>query len=151
LRWCARALTVGASSSSRARVSALVMVAAVDVAAGATLALADVKAERRDISAVADSIATPAQAAGMASRRQLRAGELLRAGALAAPILVKRGEAVRIVARREQVEVTMAGEALDAGARDALVRVRNANGAILRTRVLAPGTVEPVDLAPSIQ
>jgi flagella basal body P-ring formation protein FlgA len=136
---------------ARARVSALVMVAAVDVAAGATLALADVKAERRDISAVADSIATPAQAAGMASRRQLRAGELLRAGALAAPILVKRGEAVRIVARREQVEVTMAGEALDAGARDALVRVRNANGAILRTRVLAPGTVEPVDLAPSIQ
>ena len=136
---------------ARASVSALVLVAAADVATGSTLALADVKLERRDISAVADSVATPAQVAGMATKRQLRTGELLRAGALAAPMLVKRGEAVRIVARREQVEVTMAGEAMDAGARDALVRVRNANGAVIRTRVVAPGTVEPVDLPASIQ
>jgi flagella basal body P-ring formation protein FlgA len=135
----------------RAGVTAMVLVAGAELPAARALEAADVRLERRDVSAVADSIGTPQAALGQAPKRQLRAGELLRASQLAALALVKRGDAVRIVARREQVEVTMSGEAMDAGARDAAVRVRTANGNVLRARVTGPGTVEPVDLPASIQ
>ena len=70
---------------------------------------------------------------------------------LTAQLLVKRGEAVRIVARNEQIEVSMAGEAMDPGARGALIRVRNQNGNIIKARVTGAGTVEPADLPVSIQ
>jgi flagella basal body P-ring formation protein FlgA len=66
-------------------------------------------------------------------------------------MLVKRGAAVRIVARREQIEVSMAGEALDAGARGALLRVRNANGTVIRARVTGADMVEPADTPASAQ
>ena len=59
--------------------------------------------------------------------------------------------AVRIVARNEQIEVSMAGEALDPGARGALIRVRNTNGNIIKARVTGAGTVEPAELPLSIQ
>jgi flagella basal body P-ring formation protein FlgA len=60
-------------------------------------------------------------------------------------VLVKRGDAVLMLARREGIEVSTAGEALDAGARGAMVRVRNAtSGQVVRMRVAGQGTVEPV-------
>jgi flagella basal body P-ring formation protein FlgA len=80
----------------------------------------------------------------------LRPGDILRSGQLSSPVLVKRGDAVLMIARREGIEVSTAGEALDAGARGALVRVRNAgSGQIVRMRVAGPGAVEPVDSAVS--
>jgi flagella basal body P-ring formation protein FlgA len=134
----------------RAQVSARVVVSAAEVAAGRVLTADDLLLERHDISAIPDSLADVKAALGLAARRTLRGGEVLRAAMLAAPTLVKRGDAVRIVARREQVEVSMAGEALDSGARGAVLRVRNANGATIRARVSAAGTVEPVDMPVSI-
>ncbi len=137
---------------ARAQVTARVAVAAAALPAGRALAADEVALERRDVSMVADSVADPAAVVGLASRRSLRAGELLRSGQMAAPALVKRGEAVQIVARRGAIEVSMAGEALDGGAQDAVVRVRNANsGAVIRARVVAAGTVEPLDLPGRIQ
>lgn len=136
----------------RAAVSARVAVSAAPLAAGKALAAQDVAMERRDVSAIGDSLAEPDAALGLASRRNLRAGEVLRRGQLVALAVVKRGEAVRIVARRAQVEVSMAGEALDAGAPGALVRVRNtASGAVIQARVVAAGTVEPADAPGAIQ
>ncbi|MDC8756485.1 flagellar basal body P-ring formation chaperone FlgA [Janthinobacterium fluminis] len=136
----------------RAAITARVAVSSVPVPAGRALAADEVVLERRDISAVADSVADLAALLGQASRRSLRAGELLRKSQFAALPLVKRGEAVRIVARRAQVEVSMAGEALEAGALDAVVRVRNAaSGNVIRARVVAAGTVEPVDLPGAAQ
>jgi flagella basal body P-ring formation protein FlgA len=134
----------------RAQVSARIAVAAADVAAGKVIADEDVALERHDISGVADAVSDPADVVGLSGRRALRAGEVLRLALLSAPTLVKRGEAVRIVARHEQVEVSMAGEALDAGARGTLVRVRNANGTIIRAKVTGAGTVQPADMPVTI-
>ncbi|HEY0488517.1 MAG TPA: flagellar basal body P-ring formation chaperone FlgA [Telluria sp.] len=132
----------------RAKVSAMVAVTAAPLAAGQMLSDADIVLERRDISAVSDAIGAPEAAVGQASRRTLRAGELLRQSHLAAPILVKRGEPVVMVARIDAIEISTAGEALDSGARGAVVRVRNvSNGRIVRMRVTEAGTVEPVELA----
>nr|WP_308495514.1 flagellar basal body P-ring formation chaperone FlgA [Duganella guangzhouensis] len=132
--------------SVRAQISARVAVAASDVPSGRALVDEEVLLERHDISAIGDSIADPADAVGLSGKRTLRAGELLRKAMLMAPILIKRGEPVRIVARREQIEVSMAGEALDAGARGDSIRVRNANGATIRARVTGAGTVEPASV-----
>lgn len=132
----------------RATLSARVLVTAGPVAAGQPLVAEQVTLARRDISAVADSIAEPDEALGLTSRRALRGGELLRKSQLAALPLVKRGQEVRIVARREQVEVSMNGEALDNGAQGEVVRVRNTNsGTVIRARVTGAGQVEPADMA----
>jgi flagella basal body P-ring formation protein FlgA len=131
----------------RARVSAVVAVTAAPVKAGEVLGEEHVTLERRDVTIMNDAIGAPEAVLGQTSRRSLRAGEVLRANGLAAPILVKRGDQVLMVARQEGIEVSMAGEALDAGARGAVVRVRNtASGQVVRMRVASPGTVEPVDL-----
>ena len=130
----------------RAQISARIAVMASDVPSGKVLTDEDVLLERHDISGINDSIADPRDVVGMSGKRALRSGEVLRMALLSAPTLVKRGDAVRIVARREQVEVSMAGEALDAGARGTLVRVRNANGTVIRARVTGAATVEPVDM-----
>jgi flagella basal body P-ring formation protein FlgA len=135
----------------RASISARVAVAAADMGAGALFSSKDVLLERKDISAIPDSISDLTVFDGMAARRSVRAGELLRQNMLLAPVLVKRGAAVRIVARREQIEVSMAGEALDAGARGALLRVRNANGTVIRARVTGADMVEPADTPASAQ
>jgi flagella basal body P-ring formation protein FlgA len=130
----------------RARVTAMVAVASAPVAPNEPLTEAQVTIERRDISNIADPLSTPQEAVGQMSRRMLRPGDILRAGQLSSPVLVKRGDAVLMLARREGIEVSMAGEALDAGARGAMVRVRNAtSGQVVRMRVAGPGTVEPVE------
>jgi len=131
----------------RARVSAMVAIAAAPVAANEALTDTQVTIERRDISNIADPISNPADAVGQMSRRMLRPGDILRSGQLSSPVLVKRGDAVTMVARRDGIEVSMAGEALDAGGKGAVVRVRNAgSGQVVRMRVAGPGTVEPVDM-----
>jgi flagella basal body P-ring formation protein FlgA len=130
----------------RARVSAMVAVAAAPVAANEALTDTQVTIERRDISNIADPVSTPEEAVGQMSRRMLRPGDILRAGQLSSPVLVKRGDAVLMIARREGIEVSTAGEALDAGARGAVVRVRNAgSGQVVRMRVAGQGAVEPID------
>ncbi|MDM5178432.1 flagellar basal body P-ring formation chaperone FlgA [Massilia sp. DJPM01] len=136
----------------RASVSALVAVSAAPVAAGHMLTAQDVTLERRDVTTLADAISSAEAATGQATRRSLRAGEVLRQAQLSAPLLVKRGEPVVMLARFEAIEISTAGEALDAGALHALVRVRNlANGRVVRMRVIAAGTVEPVELPRSAQ
>jgi flagella basal body P-ring formation protein FlgA len=129
----------------RARVTAMVAVAAVPVAPNEALTDAQVTIERRDISSIADPVSSPQEVVGQMSRRMLRPGDILRTGQLGSPVLVKRGDAVLMVARREGIEVSTAGEAMDAGARGAMVRVRNAtSGQVVRMRVAGQGTVEPV-------
>ncbi|WP_328595479.1 flagellar basal body P-ring formation chaperone FlgA [Rugamonas rivuli] len=130
----------------RAQISARIAVVASDVPSGKVLTDEDVLLERHDISGIADSVSDPQDVVGMSGKRALRSGEVLRMNLLTAPTVVKRGDAVRIVARREQIEVSMAGEALDSGARGTLVRVRNANGTVIRARVTGAATVEPVDM-----
>lgn len=135
----------------RASVSAVVVVTASEVAAGKALTADQLRLERRDITGTSDNVSDLAALIGMASNRALRAGTVVRKGQLAALPLVKRGEPVRISIEREQVEVSMAGEAMDAGALGALVRVRNTSGRIIRARVIGAGAVEPADLPAPIQ
>ncbi|WP_295995843.1 flagellar basal body P-ring formation chaperone FlgA [Rugamonas sp.] len=135
----------------RALVSAEVVVTTQDIPAGKVFEADDLALERHDISGIGDSVNDVQAALGLRGRRSLRGGDVLRLGVLAQPEVVLRGQMVRIVARREQIEVSMSGEALDNGARDAIVRVRNASGTVIRARVKGAGLVEPADMPASTQ
>ena len=131
----------------RARVTAVVAVTAMPLRNNEVLTDEHITLERRDVTLVSDAVGDPQAAIGQTSRRSLRAGELLRAGALTAPLLVRRGDQVLMMARQDGIEISMGGEAMDAGARGAMVRVRNAaSGQVVRMRVTGTGTVEPADL-----
>jgi flagella basal body P-ring formation protein FlgA len=132
---------------ARGSITAQVAVTSAPVTANTPLQAGDLALARRDVTMVPDSISALSGAVGLSSRRSLRAGEVLRQGQLASPVLIKRGSAVNIVARKEQVEVSMAGEAMDPGALGEVIRVRNAtSGTVIRARVVDAGVVEPAEL-----
>lgn len=131
---------------AKGKVSAKVAVAASDLMSGKILSPLDLLQQRHDITLIPDAFSDLGELEGMAARRSIRAGEVLRANMLTAPQLIKRGDQVRIVAKREQIEVSMAGEALDNGARGAIIRVKNSSGTLIRARVIDAATVEPADL-----
>lgn len=130
---------------TRSKISAKVAVAATDLPTGKTLSPDDVLLERHDISGMPDSFSDLTMVQDLATRRTIRAGDVLRQNMLVAPTLVKRGDAVRIVAKREGIEVSMAGEALDGGGRGTSIRVKNASGVTIRARVTDIGQVEPAE------
>ena len=150
MRFAVRCPGAGASRLEyivRARISASVVVLAAPVAANDILTDTHVTVEQREITSIPDPVIDRNDAVGQTSRRMLRPGDVLRNNSLSAPVLVKRGDAVVMLARVEGIEVSMAGEALDAGARGATVRVRNStSGQTVRMRVTGSGTVEPVDM-----
>lgn len=133
----------------RGSLAADVVVVKSNVPANRPIAAEQVAVERRDISAAPDAAPDIESVVGKSSRRALRSGQIVSQRWLAEPVLVKRGAAVNIVARNTGVEVQVAGEALEAGRREQVVRVRNvANGAVIRARVIGENTVEPAGGAP---
>lgn len=134
--------------SVRASVTAMVTVAARDVPANQALTQDDLAIERRRITDLNGAVSIPQEAIGQSSNRSLRSGQPLHARWLAAPLLVRRGDSVNIVARHGGVEVQVAGEALEPGRLRQIVRVRNSSsGKVIRARVLDSGVVEPEGMA----
>lgn len=135
----------------RAGISATVLVAAVALPTGRTISAADLVLVQRDVTALPDALSDPHAVVGMASRRSIRAGEPVRESWLAQSTAVRRGAVVSIVAHSDNIEVTAPGEALDSGALDAVIRVRNtSNGKVIRARVISNTNVEPVEVARAI-
>lgn len=129
----------------RATLSAEVLVMVQSVSTGQAVSEDAVQLQRRDISQTLDAIST--LDTGLAARTSLRPGQVLQKRLLVAAVLVRRGDAVRILANRDGVRVEAQGEALDSGARQGVIRVRNLNsGRIIQARVLEAGLVEPAEL-----
>ena len=86
---------------------------------------------------------TPREVAGRIARRALAAGTVLTPGNVAAPVLVKRGERVTLVATRGAVSVRMQGEALRDGSLGDRVQVRNLRSKrVVEGEVVARGVVK---------
>jgi len=146
LRYGAQCVASGTSTELllRAQLSAEVLVASQAVSSGRALRPEDVVLQRRDITATPDALSQVEALEGLSPRSSLRAGQLLQKRLLQAALLVRRGDKVRILARQSGIEVQAVGEALDTGAHDALIRVRNsASGRTITARVLEAGVVEP--------
>ncbi|MCA3255959.1 MAG: flagellar basal body P-ring formation protein FlgA [Alphaproteobacteria bacterium] len=83
---------------------------------------------------------------GREAARRLNAGQPLRAYDVAAPQLVRRGQPVSIVVRRDNLVITAAGRALAGGAKGEAVRVQNSlSSAVIDAEVESAGVVRIVD------
>ncbi|HJV05935.1 MAG TPA: flagellar basal body P-ring formation chaperone FlgA [Chromobacteriaceae bacterium] len=134
----------------RADMSADVVTASRDIAAGQVITPDNLTVQKRHITNVMDILSRPGEVVGQSSRRLIRAGQPLQKRLLLTPELVKRGQSVRIVARDSGIEVTVPGEALQSGGAGAVIKVRNVrNGSSLSARVVEAGTVEPLEQASS--
>ena len=131
----------------RAEISADVVVAAAAIPANRAIIGTDLALERRTISTTFDVLSETASVIGHSSQRPLRTGQIVQKNWLVNPILFKRGASVRIVAKSGPVDVTVNGEAMEAGCLNDVVQVRNvASGKVIRARVVDSDTVEPVNL-----
>ena len=133
----------------RGTISADVVVATENIRAGQPIDAAALTLERRDVTTAPGALASFDDVVGKTSRRTLRAGQLLDRRWLNESVLVKRNSQVTIVARSTGVEVHVPAEALQAGRRGEVISVKNSrNGTIIRARVIAESTVEPVEVSP---
>lgn len=67
----------------------------------------------------------PEAVIGKSAKRRIRAGQVLNPSLLVAPLLVRRGQAVKIIATMEGISASAPGEALENGELGAVIRVRN--------------------------
>lgn len=150
MRFAAQCPDTGARTEFvvRARLSAQVVVVDNGLPAGQPIAAHDVSLARRTLDNAAEATSTLDEVVGQASRRPLRAGQVIDTRALIQPVLVRRNAAVRIVARNGPILVTAAGEALASGRLGDVIEVRNStNGTVIRARVTARNEVAPADLS----
>lgn len=90
-----------------------------------------------------DAVRHADEVEGANLRRAVKPGEPLRLAWVKVPPLVRRGDRVRMIARRGGVEITATGEALGQGGRGENVRVRNLDSKrVVSGRIVAPNTVE---------
>jgi len=137
----------GASETYTARATVRTKVLAVTTAmpAGKTIDKSDLKMVEHDIALTPDATRQIDDIVGRASQRPLRAGQVVQTRFLKASEGVRRGQAVQVVLRQDQFQISSVGTAMQKGDSDALVRVRNdATGKLFLARVVGPGRVEPV-------
>jgi flagella basal body P-ring formation protein FlgA len=113
------------------------------VARGVVLTLNDVAIEQRIQQDVPDdALTSPEQAVGMETKVALAAAAPLPRTALAAPVVVKKGDLVTMILETPVMRLTVAGEALEAGAVGSGVKVMNrASKQIVAGKVIEHGVV----------
>jgi flagella basal body P-ring formation protein FlgA len=80
--------------------------------------------------------------AGQAAKRRLRADQLISPSLLAKPLLVRRGQQVKMIANQDGIAATTMGEALENGEQGAVIRVKNLRSEkIVEARVIEAGVV----------
>ena len=112
------------------------------LARGETIRENDIAIERRPKAEAADTVRQADAAIGQAARRELRAGQFLRAADLMKPELVSRGDTVTLVFQSPGVRLTMQAKAIEAGTLGDLVQVLNPQSKrIVQATVDGPGRV----------
>ncbi|WP_256564042.1 flagellar basal body P-ring formation chaperone FlgA [Pseudomonas sp. ok602] len=82
------------------------------------------------------------QVVGMGAKRRIRANQALSPNVLAMPLLVRRGQQVKILASHDGISATTLGEALESGGQQAVIRVKNlSSGKTIESKVLEAGVV----------
>jgi flagella basal body P-ring formation protein FlgA len=121
-----------------------VVVSARSVARGASLTAADLATRRVDLSTLPPGAATnPAQVQGRLLKRPVAPGTVLTSAMLASKPLVRRGEAVTLLARVGGLDVRVSAEALANGAEGERIKVRNvASRRVVEATVVASGLVQ---------
>jgi len=119
-----------------------VLVVQRNVQPGDVLTAADVAVRQQaSLSLPLDYLSDPAQAVGLAVRRNQPAGAVLVPAALEQPLGVERGALVTLIAGGSDITVKVDGVALEPARLRQRVRVRSPSGRIVEGTVEAPGQV----------
>jgi len=136
----ARRLGLRFSGSAVETVEATVLTRA--LSRGEVIKPPDVTTQRRPKADIVDDTIAPETAVGLAAKRSLRSGSVLRQDDLAKPETVQRNETVTIIYEVPGFLLTARGKALEAGAIGDLVNVLNTqSNRTVQATVMAPGRV----------
>ncbi len=125
------------------RVQAPVLVATRPLASGTQLAAGDLTLQMAELTQLPASVITASEdAVGKVLTSGIVAGHPLRQEMLRAPILVRQGQSVRLVAQGQGFKVSSEGKALSSGAVGQQVQVKTQNGQTVSGIVNADGTIE---------
>ena len=109
------------------------------IAAGEMITAADIDLRRVGVATNADPVRNPDEAIGLAPRHALAVGQPVARAELGPPILVRKGEPVRLVLQLDGLSIDAVGMALDSAGTDETVHVRNAaSGAVIEAIVTGP-------------
>ncbi len=125
------------------KIYAPVLVAVRTMGRGGILTAEDMELREMDLSRLSTGYLYDYKAAvGMALKRPVRLGAVITAGLIAPPKIVNRGDRVFIQARNSSFEVKMQGQALQDGAKGAVIRVKNLGSKReITAEVIGPGLV----------
>lgn len=127
---------------ARVNVIADYYVAARDLMPGDVLGMTDIRREQGDLSRLPGNVATrPEALLGMSVSRRVAAGRVLSESTVHAPVAIKRGELVRVVAVGPGFSITTEGKALNAAPLGGDVRVSTREGSIVIGRSTNENTV----------
>lgn len=129
--------------TAQAKVSVLLLVARHTLDRDQALGAEDVKLERQELARHDRGFfGKVEQVVGQTAKRRIRPGQMLTADLLAAPLWVRRGQSVTIVARQDGIEASTVGEALAHGREGEVVRVRNRGSEkVIDAMVIGDGVV----------
>jgi flagella basal body P-ring formation protein FlgA len=121
------------------------------LARGDVVRSTDVAMERRPKVEAAGEAISAEQVVGLAAKRAMRAGQVVRAGDLSKPEVVQRDELVTIVYEVPGILLTMRGKVLEAGAVGDLVNVINVQSKrTVQAKVIGPGRVAITSTSPQV-
>lgn len=111
---------------------------------GESVRAGDVRLERKDLSRLHYGYLTrPDAAVGKVLKRGYLAAQVIQPNQLAAPLMVKRGQQVTLLAQSGGIEIRMGGKALGDGAAGDRIQVRNnSSDRIVEGEVIAKGVVQ---------
>jgi len=113
------------------------------LAAGQVLQPEDLAVQSGDISTQPAGVVTdPATAIGKTLRNPLAAGQSLRSDQLQAPIAIRQGQTVRLIARGPGFSVTSEGKAVNSAAVGQVIQVRVPTGQVVSGVIQPDGTAE---------
>ncbi|MDR1921702.1 MAG: flagellar basal body P-ring formation chaperone FlgA, partial [Candidatus Adiutrix sp.] len=140
---------VGGRSVSRARVAAQIdlsvpaVVAARPLSRGHVLAEGDLRLGQVPFAQAKEALTDPAAPLGSALKFNVAAGEVVGESHLTKSMIVRRGEAVTMIARQGGLKVTAAGQARQDGALGDVISVTNLSSKKnVSARIIGPHTVE---------
>lgn len=111
---------------------------------GQVVALTDLMAQSGDLAALPSGVLTePSQAVGKTLRNSVGAGQPLRSDMLMAPLIIKQGQAVKLIANGTGFSVSGDGTALGNAAEGQTVQIRTPSGTTI-SGIARPGSVVEV-------
>lgn len=129
--------------TSEAEVSVMLLVARRILNRDQQLSADDVKASRQSVGKQRQGFyGQVAEIEGLTAKRRIRAGQVLSPQLLGAPLLVRRGQQVTIVATQDGIEAAAKGVALSNGAAGDVIKVRNPSSEkVIEVQVTGEGVV----------